>query len=65
MEQPEKSKENPQSTATPNNGSHPGTDPHAKSQSEEEFRQTWKMKPKISHKLPSAFSSLQKGYQRK
>lgn len=27
---------------------------------EEELRKTWKIKPKISKKFPSAFSSMQK-----
>ena len=56
MVEPEKQKESSGETVA----GHPQTDPHAKSQSEEEFRQTWKMKPKISHKLPSAFSSMPK-----
>ena len=31
-----------------------------KAEAEEEMRQTWKFKPKISNKLPSAFSIVDK-----
>jgi len=52
-------KESPKASGQSTN---PLTDPHAKGPSDEEFRQTWKMKPKISKKLPSAFSSMPKPY---
>ena len=38
----------------------PKTGKNMKSTTEEEMRQTWKFKPKISNKLPSAFSIVDK-----
>jgi len=61
MEQQEKKKDSPRASIVSTTTTHPASDPHVKAQPEEEFRQTWKMKPKISKKLPSAFSSMQKG----
>lgn len=34
---------------------------YAKPQTDEEYKQTLKMKPKVSKRLPSAFGSLQRG----